>query len=372
MLKSKEVETRLFKVYFFINLFFVFNFVIFIYQPRWGFGLFLCLFVLFILISSVPSKWYKKIVFLVVLPLSICFLAVYIPNERYIQYDIYSKTNGLKTIFSSNQNFICLEIEKDINDPAFQKYDKKFLRAIIEQYHLAKDKELVKPYGIQWYPTLGYNLDYLLFGPREKILESYFGRDDKKYNGFFRYYILRSIVKHPVMFFSKVFKELSLFYFDGEKYPLIRPALIDNWHYSETILEFFKTLFTTKMFLDYYNNIKYIQKFKIDMSFYPITLPNLFLQFYSIVYSWVLVLFLLALIVSYFLIRKKLFHFGLNGLFLYLITFFILLTLAASHTVNARYIADLFILILFGGSFGISYVVLSLWNFFSYFFRNGS
>jgi hypothetical protein len=362
MLKGKEVETHLFKVSFLINLFFVWNFVIFIYQPRWGFGLLLCLSVLFILIRMVPAKWYRKTFFLIILPFFICLLGVYNPNETYTQHDISSKITGFKTIFFSNQNFICLEIERDIDDPGFQKYDKNILKAIRDQYHLAKDKELVRGFGIGWYPTLGYSIDYLMWGPLERILEDSFGHDEIKYNEFFRYYIIRSILRHPIMFFSKVFKELSLFYFGIVKYPLISPSLLENWHYSENALKVFETFFTKKIFLEYYNNIKYIQKLKIDMSFYPINMMNFFLKILGDLFFMILIFFHIALLTAYFMKKKNMFYFGLNGLFLYLITFAIYFTVAASLSLQPRYINDPFILLLFGEFFAISYIILLLWE----------
>lgn len=365
VLKGAHIQCISFlRISFFVNLFFVVNFLLYVFQPRWGFSFALCLLAICVFVYLLPGHSIKKGVFLGVLPVLICIFAIHTPNQLFTKDDLNAQISGLSRVFASSQNYISLEMEKDANDPGFEKYDRGFLTAMIEQYHLSKNRELVKSYGSQWFPTLGYNLDYLVGGPMRQIMESYFQKDASKFNDFYRYYILRSIVNHPVMFSSRVLGELSLFYVQKKRYPWnYGMPVIESWRQTENTLEGFKKFFANKIFFDYYYNTNHALQLRINLDSYYLRPVGAILKFYNDVYSIVIVLFLLSLAWAYLSKEKALFHFGLNGVFLYLIVFGIMLTVAAAHTIwYERYVYDPFALILFSESFGLAYVILCAWS----------
>ena len=104
-------EERKAGAFFYFNFCFVLNFLLFVFQPRWGFGLitvFLALGVLWFLIRENRGK---KGLVLLAIPVSICVVGIYLPDRIFTSQDLAYKTNGLKTIFSSNQNAISLRME---------------------------------------------------------------------------------------------------------------------------------------------------------------------------------------------------------------------------------------------------------------------
>lgn len=342
-------------LYLWGNLFFISNYFLFVYQPRWGINIIFCLFIYLLCFLKIKKKIIKKILLLILLPAGFSFIFISIPNKLFSSNEKYD-TFLPGTLFSIHANIIDIELKKDINNNDFKKYDKKDLKKI--RKYLGKVFENNKG---AW--KVGFIPDNILYGETNDFLKEIF--DNKSYNEFCIYYFFKAVVNNPVLYFKKVVSELTQFYnFNGEKYlQKIYPNDSEEYENSYKNLPKYGDI----SYIPYLNYLDYIYNTKnsnYNIEKIRVRWVTVFLFLLSIFYLITFIIFLIIFITNFILFVKikrhnmKLF-FGVIIFILLMYNFFDFLTCALIHTLEiTRYIADQFIVVLLSQILAVFYIVI--------------
>jgi len=340
-------------IYIFAVLFFVNNFCLYKLQPRWGINIIFNLVLFIILFFSIKNKNIKKILLYFLLPLFISFFILLLPEKL-----IKPQKNASRlyiTLFAVHANIIDIELENDINDKNFQKYDKNILNNTRSYIHNAINHGKRRPYKI------GFNPNDMIYGELYDYFTTAFTYKD--YTKFCRYYFIKSIVKHPLMYAKKVIYELSQFYnFDSRLY-----NRITFWRYSKYYRVSYRAIFKNDS--NYYPYLSYIDAiinyrniaYDINKITFPLIDTVLFLL--SISFLFTIIIFLLIILIRIILrkLNKNDFIFLLFIIIIFLYNFFINLTCASVHTLEvSRYIADQTILALLLQFLALIYICINV------------
>lgn len=346
--------------YFYINIFlFSFNnFFLFNYQPRWGFTLFFNIVVAFIFFIKLKDTFFKKIFFIFILPVIFYAILIYSP-EKIFKEKGKADTFLSGTLFSVHANIIDIELKKDINNKDFIKYDSNQLikiRTLLKEVFENNEK--------RW--KIGFNADAVLYGETNKYLFSIF--DDRQYNKFCRYYFLKSIYLHPLLYLKKIINKLAEFYnFERDKYER-KKYKIDNSFFSDSYSNLNKNIRVWTPFLEYASSIENLKDITYDFNKIRFPFNSLVLIILSRSYLIFFVLFL------FFFIKKTITReISQQELLLCLIiltifsyNLFINLTCSMIHTLHdSRYIADQIVLALLTEFLTIGYLINNFKNVFN-------
>ncbi|MBN2545867.1 MAG: hypothetical protein JXB50_08725 [Spirochaetes bacterium] len=342
----------------FSNLFFINNIILFLIQPRWGFALFLNIIIYLILFFMIKMPLIKKTLYIILFPIVISFVFLYVPQFILTKGETSVKTFLSSKLFFTHIKIIDIELKKDINDPAFTKYDKEILKRLIEYHQEEYNKPQIK------HKFLGFMHNNLIYGENCAYAYLLSKLGEKEYNKFARYYFLKAVTMHPDKYIKKVFQELSQFYnFYGGMYPA-RGFKIDSDAYEEgsiTNLEIKNYIYRS------YQNIRYnLEKSYYDFSEINYPFYNIFYLILSRLYLVTMIIFLILFFYDlFFSIKKRLFKinmiYGIIIFILYLFNFFINMTNALIYCLDvARYIDDQFIIILFSQILSLIYIINNL------------
>lgn len=345
-------------LYLWGTLFFINNYFLFVYQPRWGITLFFCFIIYILIVIFIKDKIIYKILFLLVIPFSLSFILIYLPEKILIKNETADKIFLAQHLFFGHAKIIDLEIEKDINDDNFNKFDKEVLEnvrnAFHENFNAIQTKHKYLGYDFNRMVYSGWITGYLL----EKM-----GNDE--YKIFCNYYFKKAVLNHPIKYLKKVILELSQFYnFNGQMY-LYRSQKNDRLLYTETYDKLNKSKQIT-----YIPYIEYLDEVgKKTNSFYDLKEINVFLSdvmffIFSKTYLIILIIFILIFLLNlirYFKnkIQAEYLLFQLLIFLLFLFTFFISLTITSIYTYDVRrYFNDQTILSLFSQILALEYLFL--------------
>lgn len=351
-------ENKRLLFYIFITLFFTNNYALFLLQPRWGFNLLFNIIIFLILIAVFNDKIFKKVTFAFILPIMLSFLILYLPQNIITKNEDAISTFLSAKLFFTHVKIIDKELEKDVSDQNFSKYDKEILKRLLE-YH---QEEYKKPQLKHKY--LGFMHNNLIYGPdcASNYLLSKLG--EKEYNKFTRYYFFRAVLKHPFDYIKKVLLEMSQFYnFYGGMYPATRYKY-DPDAYSE---EKITNLDIKNYMYRSYQNVRYnLEKSYYDFKELEIVPSKIFYFFLGRIYLITLFVFFVLLLKKLIdATRNKLFKkytiYGIVIMILIFYNFFINLTNATTYCLDVnRYIDDQFIVLLASHIMAVHFIVLSM------------
>jgi|GEM_PF-3026946 len=343
------------KYYFYGILFFINNYFLFIFQPRWGLTLIFNLIIYLICFFILKAGYLKKILYLIAIPVVLTFLLVYIPENILMKNDTARGGFLSGTLFWAHSKIIDIELKKDIKDAGFNKYDKNILKqASIYMNEMFNRKQSKHKY-------LGFFFNKLLYGEADRYLHAKL--TEKEYNQFCKYYFIKSVFKHPFLYSKKVLLELSQFYnFYGGMY-INRDHKIDQEIYADGYDSLYKYDSNSNYlpFLLYVNALKNIKK-----TFYNFNKPSLLcveVIFFllSVTYIIIFIIFFVIFILNFFnkKIDRKNLLFGIFILILFLYNFFISLSSSMIYCLDVdRYIDDQLIIVIFSNFLAIAYIFL--------------
>ncbi len=345
-------------VYLYGPLFFLNNYFLFVFQPRWGLTVILNLIVYIICFIVIKRSIIKKSLILLIVPIILAFVLIYAPQNILIKNETATKSFLSGMIFFAHSKIIDKQLEKDIKDNNFIKYDKEILKKLRGYYKEEFNKKQTK------HKYLGFLHNNFYYGPANKYLRSKIPK--KEYKQFCIYYFKKAIFNNPFMYFKKVLLELSQFYnFYGGMYPA-RKFKVDRDGYWEAGV--------TRLAIQYvpyrsYQNIRY----KLETTYYDfdeIRFPGIQLLYLILSRTYIL-----CFLVFFFLFIRKIIkvfknrEFGNNFLFgiiifvMFMYNFCISLTNSMIYCLDvARYIDDQFIIVLFSQILAIYYII---YNFYS-------
>jgi hypothetical protein len=341
-------------VYVFGILFFVNNYFLFIFQPRWGLTLFFNLIVYFFLLYLYKDKIVKKVILFLIIPIVISMSFLYIP-ENVLFKDNYEK-NAFKygTLFWVHSKIINIEIKKDIKNKNFNKFDKTVLMNVDEYM------EKVFNESPRYHKYLGFHFNSFLYGDANKYLLTKL--KGESYLKFCKYYLIKSILKHPLLYSKKVLLELSQFYnLNGGMYTKrTYKHDYEEYKYSYNIIS--EKNRDNIIYVNYLNQLKFYEDTTYDFSKIRFPYIKFFIFLLGKTYIWCLLLFIVLFLykIKKGFIDNKLFILGLVILLIYLYNFFISLTVAATFFFDInRYVDDQFILLLISQLLTIVFFILN-------------
>lgn len=193
------------------------------------------------------------------------------------------------TLFYAHYGIVIREVEKDYADPHFTKYDKTILQDLITYYHCNESLYFGKHHAFT--TSSGFNEIY--HRPPVYPIQTKIFKQLKSYE-IYKYYFMKSAVKHPWLYCSKVLHELAGYYV-----PLI------NYAYAPNTEENFNGLYRkVETLLGEYNNSPLLEKYRIQVREVIANPPrnfsmeafNLFYKVAALAYPVVLLLFLVVFI----------------------------------------------------------------------------
>lgn len=336
------------------TLYFIFNYFLFVFQPRYGLTLILNITIFIICLIYLKKEKYKKILLLII-PIIICIIFIYIPENILIKNETAMKSFLYSQLFFSHGKIITIELEKDIKDKNFKKYDKDILNSINDEFHKQfKSKAKKKKY-------LGYSVNDILYGKGRIILENKFKNEE--YINFCKYYFLKSILKHPFLYLKKVFLEMTIFYNFSEKMYSDREHLISSmiWEYSYDHLPIGK--YEYRPYREYESALNNYKNSYYNMK--KIEFPGMYLIYQIFGRTYLIVLFIFLTIIIFIVIKnvkiKNKYNdlfFGFIVLILYFYNFCINLTNSMIYTLDlSRYIHDQHIIVLISQVLAIIFIL---------------
>lgn len=376
ILMYKSILVKKDNKYSIIILWIVMNSFLSLYQTRWIGAYLLNLFlyiIVFIFFIKIP--FHKKTVRYILFPILITFLFIKTPQQIYSINDDKGQYFGYATLLFWNMSTIIPVINKDINDENFTKYDKSILIKITNFYD-----EAVKSTGSDTrYRTLNYNSNSLLYGSTSANGEllKYFHRDIPSYTSFCKYYFLKGIINHPIKFFEKILKELSLFYTPGSRIIAtqynLNNSLHNGWKYS--LKWYIPGEEKSNLVKNYKKNLTVVRELKLPtVNFKSL---NFFYQSINKTYSYILFLTVLFFVFqAYLLLKKKninikIFQIGSLSLFFHLILFTINILIATvSYLTVSRYQEELILFILVSFFLSLIYISSFVYNNIMKFLKN--
>lgn len=353
-----SIKLRSNKVYLYGTLFFVNNYFIFIFQSRWGLALIFNL-LIYIVCFVVLNKYnIKHILLFWIIPIILSFVFIYVPENILIK-DMGAKRSFIKgRLFWTHAKIVDIELEKDINNEHFDKYNKKILIRIREYLNKAFLQKGHK------HKYIGVYLNRLLHDVPDNYLRSIFSYDE--YGEFTMHYFLKAVRKHPGKYAKKVLLEMSQFYnFTGSMYTK-RKHKVDWEAYADGTNRLSNKHSEYLPYRSYYNAIS-----NYSMSFYDqkkIKVPGIdfiyILLSFTYIFCFILffAIFIKDIISS---IRSKILNenslFGIIIAIVFFFNFFVILSNSMVYCLDvSRYIDDQFLFVLFANIGAILYIIMNL------------
>lgn len=335
-------------------LFFINNYFLFVFQPRWGLTLFLNLIIYLIFINLFKDKIIKKILLFIAAPIIFSFLLIYVPENILFKNNPDKKIFQYGSLFWVHAKIINIEIKKDIDNDDYDKFDKTILSEI--DVHMNK----VFNESPRYHKYLGFHFNSFLYGEANNYLLSVL--TDENYIKLCRYYIIKSIIKHPLLYSKKVLLELSQFYnFNGSMYTK-RTYKRDYEEYKISFDVISERTFNNDIYNNYLNELRFFENSTYDFPKIKFPYMNFFIFLLSRTYIICLLLFIVFFTynIKKKSINKKMFNLGLLILSIYLYDLFISLSVSMTFFFDInRYIDDQFILLLFSQFLTIIYFILN-------------
>lgn len=354
LINIQNNKTKL--IWLFGSLFFINNYFLYVFQPRWGLTAFFNVIIYIVCFFVIKVKFIKKFLFILIIPIVISFLLIYIPENKLIKNESTQDTFLYGTLFWAHSKIIDIELEKDIEDPDFNKYNKEMLKKISNYMKIAFSQPKSK------HKYLGFYFNRLFYDKPNDYLKTQLSHEE--YKKFCLYYFKKVVFNHPFMYTKKVLLELSQFYnFYGGMYSH-RDYKVDKEIYNDGYDEMYKNRVNYLPFRSYMNSLKYLRLSYYD--FNEIKFPGadivylLLSRTYILVFIVFFILFIMQVIKAF---KEKTFNFefllGLTILILFMYNFFISLTSAMIYCLDvSRYIDDQFIIVLFSNILAISYIII--------------
>ncbi len=354
-IQEKSKKTWLYGLLFFIN-----NYFLYVFQPRWGLAVFANILIYFICFFIIKMKFFKKTLLILIIPIVSSFLLIYIPDNVLIKNESAQDVFLYGTLFWAHSKIIDKELEKDINDSSFTKYNKEMLGEIRNYMQNAFNQPKSK------HKYLGFYFNRLFHDKPNAYLNSKLSKEE--YKEFCLYYFKKAVINHPLEYAKKVLLELSQFYnFNGgmyshRDYKVDREIYNDGYHY----LNYNKANYIP--YRSYMDSLKYLRLSYYD--FNEIRFPGMELIYLllSRTYIFVFLIFFILFIMQLIKVFKEKsysfeFIFGIIIFIIFLNNFFITLTSAMIYCLDVgRYIDDQFLFVLFSNILAISYIFRKLLN----------
>ena len=303
----------------------------------------------------IKVKFIKKFLFIIIIPIILSIILVYVPENKLIKNRSAQDVFLYGTLFWAHAKIIDIELEKDIKDQSFDKYNKKMLKEIRNYLKIAFSQPKSK------HKYLGFYFNRLFHDKPNDYLKSQLSNNE--YKKFCIYYFKKVVLKHPLLYTKKVLLELSQFYnFYGGMYSH-RDYKVDREIYNDGYNEINQKKVNYIPFRSYIDNLKYLRLSYYD--FNEVRFPGLdiFFLLLSRIYIFVFICFYILFIMQLIkVLKEKLFNFeflfGMIILILFMYNFFITLTSAMIYCLDVgRYIDDQFIIVLFSNMLAILYII---------------
>lgn len=350
------------KLYLWGSLFFINNYFLFVYQPRWGFTLLFCLIIYISGIFFIKNKTINKILLLIIIPSIISFLFIFLPEKVLIKNETATEVFLAQHLFFGHAKIIDMELEKDINDSNFNRYDKEILKNIRKAFHEDFNTSQTK------HKYLGYDFNRLVYsGWITGYIRDRMSREE--YQKFCNYYFKKAVFRHPFKYLKKVILELSQFYnFNGQMYSY-RSYRTDGELYRSSYENLNKPEQIKYIpFITYLDAVEKKMNSIYDLKEINIWLSNIMFFLFSKTYLIILIIFLIIFIYNVISSFKNkngnnnlLFQYIIICLFLF--NFFISLTISTIYTYDVRrYFEDQTIIILFSQMICLEYLIVIMFN----------
>ena len=338
-------------------LFFCNNYFLFVFQPRWGFTLFFNLALFILLFILFKMNILKKTFFLILIPLAVSFVLIWLPENFLMKNKELGASFLPGNLFWAHSKIIDIELEKDINDKDFTRYDKEVLEKIRGYLETAFSQKLTK------HKYLGFYFNRLYYGEPNRFLESKFSLAE--YKKFCYYYFKKAVLNHPLKYIKKVALEMSQFYnltggmYTHRKYKVDSENYFDGYdRLSDDKVDYYPyRAFINALthYKDSYYDFKEISFPGIEIIYFLLS------KTYILVFLSFFVLFAKNLIFS---LKKQSYSFNfIFGIFIFILfmyNFFITLTSSMTYCMDVgRYVDDQFLIVLFSNIFAILYLILN-------------
>lgn len=341
ILKIKNNQSPYFQGFMTILL----SYFTFIYQPSWGFNIFVSLFAVIITFIVFNKKkkndYYKNIIYyFIIMPLFFAFVFFYTPEKIMGSIDTKTKTFGSGTFFFTHLNVIEEEIVRDIMDPEFKKYDKKLLKMILDM----KEKHTVKTGN---FSKIGYDFNKLFWGETSHNVNLYFNNNVRDIKSFYDYYFKKSIMKHPFKYLNKIFIEISDYYINRKIAYNRSFDFQSSWDYSarwDYIIDRRDSSFGGMR--NYVENIIKMSEIKPTNNSYSFKKINYFYRIFDFLFFPVLIIFaglFIYMSIKFKSVDKNISFFMFLTLFAISLNFFTVLTVSVSYIFITRYGDVLFV-----------------------------
>jgi len=350
-------------------LFFIHNYFLFMYQPRWVLAAIFNLIFYTVCVILIKKRLWQKVVLLFMAPAVFSFIFIYVPENLLIERDTASEAFLPPFLFMTHAGIINKEIENDIKDISFDRYERELLKTVKNSF----EKEFAREDKIPRHKFLGFDFLRLFYesGMSEYLSERMSGEEK---TNFYLYYFTKSVFRHPLQYARKVFLEMSQFYnFRGEMYA-DRKYFTDReiyfWSYELLTRRYDYEQLTIrdgiqyKPYIDYENALYQAGNSSSDVREIRCRWVPVFYLYLSKTYLVCFMLFFLLFISEiYMLLTKRshrnLFLPGITVFILFMYNFCINLSNAMIYCLDmSRYIDDQLILVVFSQILVIQYIYM--------------
>jgi hypothetical protein len=205
------IVNRVLSIFLWLFVALITNYYLSVLQPRMTLG---CYFIFLMLLLSFFKIRRGVLIRLIVFAIPVISI-IWINNTKLVRdysYRDLVECGRSASLFYYNLNTINKIIRQDIDDPAFAKINKNYLKQILVDYEESKKPQYIN-YSSGSVPTIGYNTDYLM-----KTYVFLLGQKDlnpKTVKLIYRYYLFKALEKDPLGLASKVIKEILSYYATG-------------------------------------------------------------------------------------------------------------------------------------------------------------
>lgn len=353
-LKFYENLSTRYAIFFYATLFFMLNYLFFIFQPRYGINVILIsLIYLFLLVKT---NNIKKVFLIFIVSCFSTFVLLILPFSEFSN-KTKSNINLKAAIFFHNIKIIEPIIKMELNNKQLSFNEKNLLLSILEDYDEAKKES--NNYGTGFNKSLGFNTDY--FNKTYYRLFDFYADDVIK---FYDYYIIKAIKNDPFGLINKIIIEFKYFYNDDVLFEH-STSKKDLYKYSYDTISGFKSHFpNSKILNEYINYLDYLRNTEYSSSF-----DDTFGFVYktSIIikklYMYVSIIFVIFFIFNFF--KDKFYYkFSLILLLLFSIQLGFNITISIFNTNSvSRYISDQFIIITISEIMAIFFILLIVFKY---------
>jgi hypothetical protein len=177
--------------------------IAYFHQPRW---LLLLPAVFFYFAALLYGRGkYKELAVYVIITL-VCYFGTDWTNKKYLSNDHLNKYHTSKILFSANMNMIVDLMRVKMQEPGVKDYE--LLKKTSEVYEESKIP-IAGRYPSGYSETLGYNVDYVLFGGLSDYIYRYYMGNDDMVNNFFKDWFVLAVKNRPMNMVLKVFNEFA-------------------------------------------------------------------------------------------------------------------------------------------------------------------